>query len=67
MPLMLLYLSVCSSGDIRLRDGNNPYEGRVEVCVNEIWGTVCDDLWSGADARVVCRQLGLSEFSKYNK
>jgi deleted-in-malignant-brain-tumors protein 1 len=50
----------CSSGDIRLVDGANDYEGRVEVCIDGVWGTICESLWSGADASVVCKQLGYS-------
>ena len=54
--------SVCSYGDVRLvnPDGDNIYEGRVEICINNGWHTVCDDGWSNADARVVCNQLGYS-------
>ena len=39
--------------------GSNQYEGRVEVCVNEVWGTVCAySHWSTQDAKVVCNQIG---------
>ena len=49
---------LCNDGDIRLVGGTNQYEGRVEVCWNEVWGTVCHDYWSSQDAIVACRQLG---------
>lgn len=45
-------------GDLRLVDGSIITEGRIEVFIDGVWGTVCDDLWSNANSIVVCRQLG---------
>ena len=52
----------CATGDVRLADDRRGNRGRVEICYQGQWGTVCDDGWSSTDARVVCNQLGYSPF-----
>ena len=53
-----LHTAPCTHGQLRLVGSNTAYEGRVEICLNRIWGTVCDDSWEDTDATVVCQQLG---------
>ena len=48
----------CVDGDIRLVNGLNPLEGRLEICFNKAWGTVCHNRFSTEDATVACNQLG---------
>lgn len=56
--------SNCITGDIRLKDGSHANEGRVEICVNRAWSTVCATSgWNLQAAQIVCKQLG-DDFGK---
>lgn len=70
-------LGNCSDGDVRLVGGTVANEGRVEVCTNQVWASVCystygnyggslrNSNWDAIEAKVVCRQLGYLEQGKY--
>lgn len=44
---------------MRLVGNRTDYEGCVEICRQNVWGSVCDSDWSNVDAAVVCIQLGM--------
>ena len=74
VPIVLTFLhsstvpeTSCDTGEVRLAGGEaNSYSGRVEVCVNGVWGTICNFLqdWGPDNAAVVCGQLGFPTISK---
>ncbi len=59
----------CVEGNVRLTNDNvdvhdfikdEVARGRVDICINNAFVTVCDMLWNNMDASVVCQQLGFS-------
>ena len=62
--MSFIFTGNCSENSkIRLVNGESPLEGRVEICLNGVWGTVSSERgWDYRDASVACRQLNFSSF-----
>lgn len=56
------FIARCDNGIIRLQEGTSSSNGRIEVCFNGTWGTICSDYWNHIDASVACKQLGYSPY-----
>lgn len=54
----------CTNGNLRLKGSENHYEGRIEICLNGSWGSICPYNWDNNDAAVVCKQLNFSAIGK---
>ena len=46
-------------------DGTSAYDGRLEICLANVWGTICNHLWDRNDAIVACRQLGINATGEF--
>ena len=69
MQQCFCFLIDCVDGDIQIipYSSYNKQMGRIEVCVNGTWGTVCSDFFDDNDAKVACRQLGYSHLGMLKK
>ena len=57
--------SNCTDGELRLVNGSVPTEGRLEICFNHAWGTVCNENGtSDGVLMVACRTLGFFPIGK---
>ena len=53
-----IILDDCNNQTIRLVGGATSWEGRVEVCADGRWGTVCDEGWTNQSADLMCTHFG---------
>lgn len=54
-----------SEGVVRLVWGPGTWEGNIQICMNGLWGWVCQNAFGTPDAQVICSQLGFTRQGKY--
>ena len=54
----------CVEGEVRMIGGEKEGEGRVELCVDGFWGTVCGDGFDQKAAFVICRHFGFHKTAR---
>lgn len=55
-----LYIDESETVPVRLLGGRTNNQGRLQVRINDKWGTVCNYGWTIRDAALICHQLGLT-------
>ena len=63
---VLLEPEGCTEGSVRLSDSDIEQEGIPEVCVNGVWGSICDSGWSSYDGKVFCKEVGYDDIGMKN-
>ena len=63
MPVLASTYSNCTDGQVRLFGGSTEYEGTVEVCLNNAWGTISyyplyNVKYMYSEAQTICNVLG---------
>ena len=64
--MMLCITEKCADNTVRLSGSLKKYSGCVEVCVETMWTSRCDESWDFTEAQVVCRELGYSPYGVTN-
>ena len=59
--MYVIVLIISHFAAVRLTGSKMSREGRVEVFMNGLWGSVCNSAFRRKDARVVCRMLGFPD------
>ena len=52
----------CTEDEARLVNGPSLYKGRLEVCINQAWMTVCSQGFGFEESRTACDQLGYPRY-----